>query len=142
MSERLLVDTGIWIALFDETDQHHGFAMEYRDWIEDFDLVVPWPTVYETLRTRFVKRRDRVAGLRRLLRKTTTEVLDDGPWRDAAYEHCLQYSIERNRPISLVDVLCRLIVEDPDVRLDCVLTANVPDFADVCRRRRVELLCP
>jgi hypothetical protein len=55
----VLVDAGIWYALCDPGDRAVG-----RETIDDIyarisvhRIVVPWPILYETLRSRFVRRR-------------------------------------------------------------------------------------
>lgn len=63
MSETVLVDTGYWIALFDPREAAHGTVAGTEDLIELLTLVMPWPVLYETLRTRFMRRRDWVARL-------------------------------------------------------------------------------
>ena len=140
MSKTVLVDTGFWIALFDPRDQHHQEAGAKEDYLERLALVLPWPTVYETVRTRLVRRPDWVLSLDRRLKKPNVELIDDREYREDAYLYAVQYSTRRRRPISMVDMLCRLVIEDPCVRVDYVLTTNAPDFADVCRSCGVELL--
>ena len=44
------------------------------------------------------------------------------------------------RPLSLVDAVLRLMIDDPDVPVEGMLTFNARDFADACRRNAVELL--
>ena len=55
----VLVDTGVWYALFDPTDRIASEevvdALQAR--IEVHSVVVPWPIAYETLRTSFVRKR-------------------------------------------------------------------------------------
>jgi hypothetical protein len=44
------------------------------------------------------------------------------------------------RPISLVDMVIRYILDDVNIRKDCLLTFNRRDFVDVCRKRQIEIL--
>jgi len=40
----------------------------------------------------------------------------------------------------MVDCLMRLVIDDPNVKIDNLLTFNPGDFVDMCYRNRVELL--
>jgi hypothetical protein len=140
VNETVLIDTGFWIALFDERDPMHSAVTEREGFLELATPLVPWPTVYETLRTRFVRRPIWMAGLDQLLRRLPAGFVDDGPYRASAYALAVEFSVHRKRPISMVDVLCRLLIEDPNVRIDYMLTTNPDDFADVCGEHGVELL--
>jgi len=44
------------------------------------------------------------------------------------------------RPLSLLDSLLRVVISDPNTRIDFLATYNNADFHDVCAARRVELL--
>ena len=46
----------------------------------------------------------------------------------------------QNRNLSLVDVIIRLILDDPTVKIDYLVTFNVGDFSDVCQRRNIVIL--
>ena len=140
MSETVLADTGFWIALFDPREADHSSVVEKAELVELLTLVVPWPLLYETLRTRFVRRRDWVARLDERLKRPSVFFVDDGEFRDKAYELTIDYALRLKRPISMVDMLCRLMIEDPNTRIDYLLTTNLADYHDVCRSRRVEIL--
>jgi len=53
----ILVDTGVWYAICDSKDSQQVEISIEELWakIEPHFIVVPWPIVYETLRTKFVK---------------------------------------------------------------------------------------
>jgi len=140
VSESALVDTGFWIALFDAKEPLHRQAIEHEDLLELLTVIVPWPTVYETMRTRFVKRTQWLMAFDRLLKRPNAEFIDDRPYRDEAYALTVDYSTRFGRPISMVDMLCRLLIADATIRVDYMLTTNARDFRDVCISRRVRLL--
>lgn len=140
MNESALVDTGFWIALFDRRDERHAEAGSKAVLLEDVKLLFPWPVVYETLRTRFVRRPDWVARLDDMLKQPGTELIDDRDYREEAYSLLLDYSLVSKRPISMVDVLCRLLIADPNIKLDYLFTTNPADFADVCHARDVHIV--
>ena len=140
MSETVLADTGYWIALFDPREAEHETVVGTEALIELLTLVVPWPILYETLRTRFVRRRDWVARLDERLKRPNVSFIDDRDYCEEAYTLAVEHSIRLRRPISMVDMLCRLLIADPNVRINYLLTTNAADFYDVCRSHRVEML--
>jgi hypothetical protein len=73
------------------------------------------------------------------MKKSNVRFIDDQRYREEAYSLAVEYS-RRKRPISMVDMLCRLLIADPEVRINYLLTTNPNDFLDVCAKRQVELL--
>jgi predicted nucleic acid-binding protein len=140
VAERVLVDTGFWIALLDPRDQHHPEAVGKEEWLEEATIIVPWPVVYETVRTRLVRRPLLMSLFDRHLKRPDVFFLDDSEHRDEAYGLSLEYSVHLRRPISMVDMLCRMLIEDVNIRIDAVLTTNPNDFRDVCSSSGVTLL--
>ena len=140
MRDTILVDTGAWIALFDPREEQHQAISEYAEFIENLQLIVPWPTLYETLRTRMVRRPEWVTRLDEQLKKPTVVFIDDGSYCVDAYSLTVEYSTQRKREISMVDMLCRLLIEDPDIRINYLLTTNPNDFRDVCATNGVVIL--
>lgn len=140
MSDNVLVDTGFWIALFEPRDQNHGYAIDREEWLEAATLVVPWPILYETVRTRFVRSRDRILRFDRYLKRPDVVFVDDADFRNEAYALSVEYAVTLHRPLSMVDMLCRLMIEDDNIRIDAILTPNDQDFRDVCMRTGTEIL--
>lgn len=138
--EVILVDTGFWIALLDPRDQHYHEAIGKEEWLDDAKIMVPWPILYETVRTRLVRRPDRLVRFDRLLKRPQVFFLDDADFRVDAYELSIEYSMNLGRPISMVDMLCRLLIDDVNTRIDALLTTNPVDFRDVCERHGVIIL--
>ena len=56
MSKNLLLDSGFWYALYDVRDPFHERANTFATYLDFYTLVIPWPSLYETLNTRFVRR--------------------------------------------------------------------------------------
>jgi predicted nucleic acid-binding protein len=140
VSECALVDTGYWIALFDPREEHHARIVGSEDLFDLLTLVFPWPLLYEILRTRFVRRRDWVARLDAQLKKPHVVLIDDSAYCEEAYSLAVEYATRLGRPISMVDMLCRLLLADPNLRIEYLFTVNPADFHDVCRSCRVEML--
>jgi predicted nucleic acid-binding protein len=140
VSETALVDTGFWIALYDPREQYHAAANEVADLIDLFHLVMPWPIAYETLRTRFVRHREWVASFDERLKKPTVSFIDDSEYCDEAYTLTVEYSTRLRRDISMVDMVCRLLISDPEVKIDYLFTVNPRDFHDVCASNNVAIV--
>lgn len=138
---RLIVDSGVWFAMFARRDGH---ADKVGDKIQLLGkagtLVVPWPTMYETLCTRFVKDYEGLDKFMEYIDRPNVEMFDSTPYDDAASEMATQSALLRRRPLSMVDCLIRLIIEDPGAEIDALLTLNIADFHDSCEKSNVLLL--
>lgn len=138
----ILVDTGVWYAIFDqrERQQERKEVNLLANRIEQFRIVVPWPVTYETLRSRFVKNRLALEGFERQMKSVNISFVDDTSYRDEALALSLESSLRKNRPLSLVDCLIRLLLDEPDMQIRYLATYNERDFSDVCRKRNIEIL--
>lgn len=132
----LLVDTGFFIAMYDERDAHHAEAQDKQNLLDVYTVILPWPVLYETINTRFSRRRGIMARFDALITSSDTALLDDSPYRVEAYR-----TVARNarRSLSLVDAVLRAIIEDTNVAVAAMLTFNQRDFNDVCRQHSVEV---
>jgi predicted nucleic acid-binding protein len=140
VGKRTLLDSGFWFGLLDPRDDHHTNAGRVFRRIEKSHALVPWPTLYEVVRTRLVKNPGTLAKLEAQLRSPGVHLLEDQRYRQGALADCLAERTGR-RAISLVDRILRAVISDVNVRIDAVVTFNPADFADVCRARRIELIC-
>jgi predicted nucleic acid-binding protein len=138
----LIVDTGVWLAFVDprEAYDHEDELDALYEMLEGNRVVMPWPLAYETLRTRLARSRQRLTRIERELRSPRIEWIDDGPYRDAALHLFFESSIREFRPLSMVDCLIRLILDDRRVKIDSLLTFNPADFEDVCRKHRIGIM--
>jgi predicted nucleic acid-binding protein len=134
----VMVDTGYWYAVCDAAESAHDAAVTRFTAFERHRIILPWPCLYETLRTRFVKKLGATQRFAAISGRPNVERLDDSPYRDAALEQTLRTA--RRRPMSLVDMVMRLMLEDVNVRVNGLLTFNRKDFHDVCRARGLEML--
>src|SRR5947209_6988308 len=126
--DSVLVDTGVWYAIFDARDERSAEGARKAELIEMLQVVVPWPTMYETLRTRFVKNKPALGRFERFLKGRQVVYLDDAGYRDEAFELSFEWSLRRKRPISMVDWIIRLVIDDVNVRLAYLATFNANDF--------------
>jgi predicted nucleic acid-binding protein len=140
MSNLVMVDTGYWFALLDPRDERHGRARLKAGWIDSMTVVSPWPVLYETLNTRFVKNRPGIVMFERIIKPPKGIRLDDAGYRGKALEQTFSEAVAGRRPISLCDMVIRLMLQDANLRINALLTFNPGDFADVCRSAGVEIL--
>ena len=139
-AKTVLVDTGFWYALYDKRDDNYEDAQTKQRYLESANILIPWPSLYETLNSRFAKSVLALRSFEALLRQTHVKLLADEPYRDSALKACFQTALVRSRPLALVDVVIRLILEDGNVRKHGLLTFNQGDFKDVCTAHRIEML--
>lgn len=135
-----LADTGVWYGIFDSRDSRYNEAQSKVEFFDLFTIVIPWPTVYETLRTRFVRNRSGLQQFEIFLKTHHIVYIDDDIYKNEALDLSIESSLRKGRPLSMVDCLLRLIIDDPNVKIDYLLTFNQPDFIDACRKNRVEIL--
>lgn len=140
MANRILVDTGFWYAVFDKRDCHKADAecliAKYFD-KSAYEIVVPFPTMYELLRTRFVKNKEALEEIRQMFQSGRITRLDDDAYRLEALELTL---LKSKRNISLVDNIIRLMLDDKSVGAKGLITFNVGDFQDVCHKNSIDIL--
>jgi len=134
----VLVDTGFWYALCDDTDSYRTKAEQNADIIDTLNLLMPWPCLYETFNTRFAKNGNAVKRLEALMKQGNVIRISDEPYREDALVIAMREAPARG--IALVDMVIRLILDDIGVRKHGILTFNPRDFSDICRKRQLELL--
>jgi predicted nucleic acid-binding protein len=137
-----ILDSGYWFGLYFPTDTYHQQANDLADSLLGVRIVVPWPILYETVATKFAKSRDAMTKFEKVLKSPSTLFLDDQPYRQNALDLCFEGALRPNhpRPLSLVDCVIRLMLDDVNNKIDGLITFNIRDFADVCRVRRIEVL--
>lgn len=133
------MDSGFFFALFDQRDSHHASAIEMEGWLERSPVVIPWPILYETINTRFVRRPPTIMRFEAILRRPDTELLDDSRYRRDAYEEILEQARRGYGARSLVDSVLCAVLADTNVRISAMLTFNQRDFASLCASRRIEI---
>lgn len=71
----VLVDTCFWSAYFDERDSHYQEAQELMKILNNVNILIPHPVLYETLNTRFVSRELWMEEFARLLENSSTIII-------------------------------------------------------------------
>ena len=121
MKLRIVIDTGFWIALYDPTkDPKNSLEAErMADEIEDEELVIPFPTLYEFVNSR-LSRRDAKLQFERLLSRPNVIKLSDAKCKDKALENFFLKSKSEYSDISLVDEIIKLIIADKNLSIDYI----------------------
>ncbi|MDM8537623.1 hypothetical protein QUF70_12770 [Desulfobacterales bacterium HSG17] len=140
MPKNIIIDTGFWYALYDKRDEYHEFANILYDDIIIHNCLVPWPTLYETLNTRFVKRKDWLKSFKSVLSKNIVHKIFDDKYREKAYHQVFLVKKDSNMNFSFVDLIIREMLKDDELKIDAILTFNPEDFYDLCSIRKAEMI--
>jgi predicted nucleic acid-binding protein len=130
--KRIIIDTCVWYACFDKTDSNYQYSDKILKILNLHDIIIPFPTLYETINTRFVKNNyGQMDGLFSFINNPSKVYLvDDSPYKDKA-KSIVFSSLNRNKSYSLVDMIIRLMMEDISLGEIAVMTFNVGDFVGV-----------
>lgn len=138
---RVLIDTGVWYSRYDPRDNvaSQEDVEAVFDLVQAHEIVLAWPIAYETLRTRFTRNKIAMTLFEEELKSPNVLFLDDAPYRGDAIE--LAFHSSRNgRPLSMVDCVLRLIMDDRNINISYFATWNLADFCDVCSSRQIETI--
>jgi len=137
-----LVDTCAWISFVDERDNpgRRAEVDSIYELIEGHTIIIPWPVVYETLRTRLARNRVALAKIELAMRSPKVEWISDSKYREAALEMTFEESLHRQRPLSMSDCLIRVMLDSSDFKAHYLVTWNNRDFFDVCQAKGIEIL--
>ena len=140
----ILVDSSFFFALFNPEDDFHNKALKEQDTLDKFPIIVPWPILYETINSKFVKSPETIKSFENIMRRPDTEFLDDSRYRDEAYQKTLALAKLGHKrgygAISLVDSVLHAILKDVNVRINAMLTFDDHDFRYICALRDVEMI--
>lgn len=136
----ILIDTCFWYGLYDTSDQHHHQSYKLADYLHLAEIIIPFPTLYETLNTRFTSQALWLNQFEILTKNSNIHFIDDTEYKENVYALTVDSSINRHRPLSLVDMVIRLMLEDVNLKIDYLITYNKSDFIDVCTRKNIILL--
>ena len=138
----VLADTCFWIAAFDPSaGSDHKSAAGLLEDLSRGVVLMPWPIMYEVLRTHTVRNPKMMDGFARVVRRPKVYKIDDGKYRKECLEEAFLIA-RRGRPISLVDLIMRAVPRDDNYRVTQLLTYDQRDFVDVCRDRGVTMWPP
>ncbi|MDR1984182.1 MAG: hypothetical protein LBQ28_05100 [Prevotellaceae bacterium] len=135
----VLVDSGFWFALYDEHDSYHAYAIDIAEYLNNNIVIIPFPTLYESINTRFMKNRIARNEFANILKKDNIKIVNDESIKDDALK--ITFNDEnKKRNLSLVDNIIRLILDDVNYKIDYLITFNKRDFIDVCQKRNIKIL--
>lgn len=138
---KVLCDSCFWFGLLDPKDSYHYSAVDIFEAFESIGDVVylmPYPSLYETLKTDICKNQTAMETFNRIVSKNCERIADD-KYRDEAFNFAMSKSNYRGQHYSLVDVIIRSIIEDNSVKKDFLVTSNTKDFKDVADIHRVPI---
>jgi predicted nucleic acid-binding protein len=140
MTKYLLIDSCYWFGLFNKSDQHHQESIEISEIIEDFTIVIPYPSLYEVLNSAFIKDKLALIELENLIKSEKVILLYDENYRDYALKNVYEIHRKSIPHISLVDSVIREMIKDINLRIDALVTFNKRDFKDVCDIRNITII--
>lgn len=125
----VIVDTCIWYALVDEKDVYAGCNEKIRQVLKHHVILVPYPSLYETINTKLIKNErkqaDKLFGY--LNNNEKVKLIMDDKYREEALS-AVQFELKRGKHYSLVDMVIRLMMQDKSLGRVSVMTFNVKDF--------------
>ncbi len=117
MARTVLTDTGFWIGLLDPADQYHQMSNTVAESIDGYQIIFPWPCLYETISTRLTRRRERLLYLEEFIRKPYIILFDDTNYKADALTEVFQLNRTAGYTYSLTDSIIREILKDINVKV-------------------------
>jgi predicted nucleic acid-binding protein len=139
--KRRLVDTGFWISLYEERSEYYDKAQTLLEKIEEdegFEIILPFPTLYEFVNTRFARRITRINAFEAFIRQPHVKLWDDTIYQEAALADFFEKN-KQGRSLSLVDCVIRQMLDDTDLNIEGLICFNLGDFIDICRERKIQI---
>ncbi len=138
MAKSVIIDTGFWYGLFDPRDKYYTDSNLYFEYLEPHNVVIPWPSLYETINTRFSKKHTWMKSFEKYIKQEKVIKISDSNYRDNALDVVFDET-KRCKPYSLVDLIIREMILDPETKIDYLVTFNESDFYDVCATAGIEI---
>ena len=136
----IIVDSGFWFALYDSRDYYHHNANEIAEYLRLGNILIPYPTLYETINTRFSRRVEWLSEFQNLINQNNVILIDDSEYKDDALNLTFDTNNFRNFSLSLVDMTIRLMLDDKNLNINYLISFNERDFIDICQRNFISLL--
>ena len=89
--------------------------------IKDENFVIPFPTLYEFVNSRLSRRGSKIQ-FENILKSPNVQLLSDDEYKEEALENFFLNSKHSNLDISLVDEILKLIIIDPNVNIDYIVS--------------------
>jgi len=136
----ILIDSGFWYALYDKRDSYYDKAQEIFEYFSIGNVLIPYPSLYETINTRFVKNEIGLRDFKLLITGQNVLLLDDQEYKSEALELTFKSALDLKKPFSLVDIIIRLMLADEKLRINYLISFNPGDLIDICGKRSISLL--
>ena len=139
---KILVDSCFWIALYNKEREPENYSKALRiiDDLENNEVVIPWPTLYEFVNTRLARRSDNLIAFQQFLLKPNVRKISDEEYKETALQNIFELNVSREVSISLIDEVLRLMILDDSLSIDYLVTFNKSDFEYPCQRANVMIL--
>ena len=130
--KRLIIDSGVWYAAFDQRDDKYMYSDKILNLIKMHELIVPFPSLYETINTRLLCNKYKQADyLFEYLNDSKKVILVyDDKYREQALKS-VSSNLNHNKSYSLVDMIIRLMMEDSSLGSIAVVSFNIEGFIGV-----------
>lgn len=124
MNFGIIVDTGYWIALFHprKEPKKHAIAQEWLNDMNDCQIIIPFPTLYEFVDSRLSRRPMAQLEFDQLLYKPNVNLLPDEKYKEEALSNFFYNKKFREGDFSLVDEVIKLIITDVSIKTDFIAT--------------------
>jgi len=140
MNKVIITDTCFWIGLVDNKDQFHKTSLAIADLLQDNQILFPWPCLYETISTHLTRRRERLLYFEEIISKSNIILFNENDYKVEALKQVFQLNRISGFTFSLTDSVIREILKDVSVRINYLVTYNLPDFQDICDQRGIEII--
>ncbi|MEK6152140.1 hypothetical protein WIW50_02715 [Flavobacteriaceae bacterium 3-367] len=117
MAKTYLPDTGFWIALYANNEEAETIATI----IEDDNILIPYPSMYEFLNSKF-SRRGLAYEFQKLLKRPNIKKIYDDDYRDDSFDNFFYNAINYSLDVSLVDEVIKLMIIDPKLKVDFLIS--------------------
>jgi hypothetical protein len=126
--------------LVDPKDQFHSTSLAIAELLEDNKILFPWPCLYETISTHLTRRREQLLYLEEIISKSNIVLFHDDDYKEEALKQVFQFNRTAGFTYSLTDSVIREILKDINVKVNYLVTYNLPDFQDICNQRLIEII--
>lgn len=140
MNKYVLTDTGFWLGLFDKTDNYHEASKEILDLIDGHIILLPFPCLYEMMRTQYVKNKKRLLEFESFINHKNVVLIDDTQYKESALLKVYELNKINYITYSLVDSVLREMISDINLKIDYLVTFNTKDFSDICAVRNLKII--
>lgn len=121
----LIIDTGFWIALFNpekEIEKQEIVSIIF-DNLNNYQILIPFPTLYELLNSKFSRKKDLIVRFQEELNKPNYIKIDDTEYKQKALSNFFyRKSNHYSEDISFVDEVIKEMIDDVNLKTDFIIT--------------------